>query len=355
MAQDNKPADTGETAAVNTAAEEAAPPSARSMWISFYRKNGRALNAFITFVLVWGVCAANNPALFLNPIFYNSFLFSVPATIFLTTSLVFVIVSGELDLAFPSVVGAAGGVFMYLVVLDIPVVLSFLLTMSFGAMIGLFIGGIVVYGKISSLVATLGLNFFILGIVNLLAQGKTISSPEAINTFGYELFVGKWKFFGSNLQVPSHFIWSLVWVAFCYILFNFHRFGIRVQMVGDNADSARQMGINVERIRVGVFIFSGLAAAITGALLVQMANMVWFPTSGKAYLLIALAALFVGGTPTWGGVGSIIGAFFGALTITLIPSGAVGAGFAGYWTDFIFGFVIILTMIAHRFSGARVR
>ena len=67
------------------------------------------------------------------------------------------------------------------------------------------------------------------------------------------------------------------------------------------------------------------------------------------------SALFVGGTPTWGGVGSIIGAFFGALTITLIPSGAVGAGFAGYWTDFIFGFVIILTMIAHRFSGARVR
>ncbi|MGB1155501.1 MAG: ABC transporter permease [Alphaproteobacteria bacterium] len=336
-------------------AEEAPNQSALSTWLRFYRQNGRALNAFITFVLVWGVCAANNPALFFNPIFYNSFLFSVPATIFLTTSLVFVIVSGELDLAFPSVVGAAGGVFMYLVVLDVPVVLSMLLTMSFGAMIGLCIGAIVVYGKISSLVATLGLNFFILGIVNLLAQGRTISSPDAINTFGYELFVGKWKFFGSNLQVPSHFLWSLAWVGFCYVLFNYHRFGIRVQMVGDNADSARQMGINAERIRVGVFIFSGLAAAITGALLVQMANMVWFPTSGKAYLLIALAALFVGGTPTWGGVGSIIGAFFGALTITLIPSGAVGAGFAGYWTDFIFGFVIILTMIAHRFSGARVR
>lgn len=338
-----------------TNAPAASTQSLRSSWISFYRKNGRALNAFITFLLVWGVCAANNPTLFFNPIFYNSFLFSVPATIFLTTSLVFVIVSGELDLAFPSVVGAAGGVFMYLVVLDIDVVLAFMLTMFFGAMIGLCIGSIVVYGKISSLVATLGLNFFILGIVNLLAQGRTISAPDAMNSFGYELFVGKWKFFGSNLQVPSHFLWSLVWVGFCYILFNRHRFGIRVQMVGDNADSARQMGINVERIRVGVFIFSGVAAAITGALLVQMANMVWFPTSGKAYLLIALAALFVGGTPTWGGVGSIIGAFFGALTITLIPSGAVGAGFAGYWTDFIFGFVIILTMIAHRFSGARVR
>lgn len=55
------------------------------------------------------------------------------------------------------------------------------------------------------------------------------------------------------------------------------------------------------------------------------------------------------------GVGTIFGAFFGALTITPIPSGAVGAGFAGFWTDFMFGLVIILPMIAHRFSGARVR
>ena len=327
----------------------------QSRWTRFYRKNGRAFNAFVALMLVWCVFAFNNPILFLNPIFYNAFLFSVPATVFLTTSLVFVIVSGEIDLAFPSVVGAAGGVFMYLVVLGFPVIPALLVTLVFGSVIGLCIGLIVVYGRISSLVATLGLNFFILGIVNLLAQGKTISAPDALNSFGYSLFVGKWQFFDTTLRVPNHFIWSLVWVVFCYVLFKYHRFGIRVQLVGDNTNSAREMGINVELIRVGVFVLSGVAAAITGAILVQMANMVWFPTSGKAYLLIALAALFVGGTPTWGGVGTIFGAFFGAMTVTLIPSGAVAAGFAGYWTEFIFGLVIILTMIAHRFSGARVR
>lgn len=82
--------------------------------------------------------------------------------------------------------------------------------------------------------------------------------------------------------------------------------------------------------------------------------MVWFPLSGKAYLLPVLAAIFVGGTPVWGGVGTIIGATFGALTIGLIPSGAVGAGFAGFWTEFIFGIVIIVTMVVYRFSGGRV-
>jgi hypothetical protein len=122
----------------------------------------------------------------------------------------------------------------------------------------------------------------------------------------------------------------------------------------DNPASARQMGINVERVRVGVFVPTGVAGALSGLILVQTANMVWFPLSGKAYLLPVLAAIFVGGTPVWGGVGTIIGAMFGALTIGLIPSGAIGAGFAGFWTEFIFGIVIIVTMVVHRFSGSRV-
>ena len=322
-------------------------------WRMFYRRNGRALNAFVTFVLVWAFFAANNPTLFLIPGYYNAFLFSVPATIIMTTALVFVIVSGELDLAFPSVIGAAGGLFMTLVISGVPILPAAALTMLGGAALGTAIGAIVVYGKISSLVATLGLNFFIVGIVNLLAQGKNIESRESVSTFGYAFFTGKWEIFG--LQVPNHFLIAVVWTALCYVLFRYHRFGIRVQMVGDNPNSARQMGINVEAIRVGVFVVSGVAGALSGVIIVQSANMVWFPTSGTGYLLPVLAAIFVGGTPTWGGVGTIWGAFFGALTVTLIPSGAVGAGFAGFWTDFIFGLVIILTMVAHRFGGARAR
>jgi simple sugar transport system permease protein len=321
----------------------------------FYGRNGRAVNAFLTFLLVWGFFAFNNPTLFLIPGYYNAFLFSVPATIIVTTALVFVIVSGEIDLAFPSVMGAAGGLFMTMILAGVPLLLAAALTMALGAVIGLGIGAVVVYGRISSLVATLGLNFFILGLVNLLAQGRNIEARDAEGSFGHLFFTGRWPLFDTGLLIPNHFVIALLWTAFCFILFKHHRFGVRVQLVGDNTDSARQMGVNVDAVRVAVFAFSGLAAGLAGVILVQTANMVWFPTSGKAYLLIALAALFVGGTPTWGGVGTIIGAFFGALTVTLIPSGAVGAGFAGFWTDFIFGLVIIIAMIAHRFSSQRVR
>jgi simple sugar transport system permease protein len=271
----------------------------------------------------------------------------------MTTALVFVIVSGELDLAFPSVMGAAGGLFMTLVISGVPILPAAALTMLGGAVLGAAIGAIVVYGKISSLVATLGLNFFIVGHREPAGPGQEHRKPRQrehlrlcvlhrqmgrLRPAGAEPFPDRRRLDGAVLcpvQVPP----------------------LRHPGAdgGRQPGLARQMGINIDRIRVGVFVWSGLAAALCGVILVQTANMVWFPTSGKAYLLIALAALFVGGTPTWGGVGTIWGAFFGALTVTLIPSGAVGAGFAGFWTDFIFGLVIILTMVAHRFGGARVR
>ena len=318
----------------------------------FYARNGRAVNSFVAFVAVWLFFASQNWALFLIPGFYGSYLFSIPPSIILVTALVFVITAGEIDLAFPSIIGAGGGVFMSLLIWGLPVIPAAFVTLLAGALLGLGVGVVIVYGKISSLVATLGLSFFIVGIVNFLAQGRNLELRTAVGTWGNEFFVGKWNIAG--LQVPNHFFIALVWAVLMYVLFRYHRFGMRVQMVGDNPNSAKQMGINVELVRVGVFVLSAVAAALSGVILVQTANMVWFPLSGKAYLLPVLAAIFVGGTPVWGGIGTIWGAFFGALTIGLIPSGAVGAGFAGFWTEFIFGIVIIATMIVHRFSGTRL-
>lgn len=333
------------SASIDTRAEQSALRK-------FYGLNGRAINAGLAFVCVWLFFASQNWMLFTNPGFYGSFLYSVPPSIILATALVFVVTAGEIDLSFPAIIGAGGGFFMTLLIWGVPVLPAALITMVLGGLVGAGVGAIVVYGKISSLVATLGLSFFIVGIVNFLAQGQNLELREAVGTFGNRFFVGKWDIFG--LQVPNHFLISILWVAVMYVLFRYHRFGVRVQMVGDNPNSARQMGINVERIRLGVFVLTGVAGALSGLILVQTANMVWFPLSGKAYLLPVLAAIFVGGTPVWGGVGTIIGAAFGALTIGLIPSGAVGAGFAGFWTEFIFGIVIIVTMVVHRFSGSRV-
>ncbi|MFN3706357.1 MAG: hypothetical protein ACK4WM_10250 [Thermoflexales bacterium] len=79
------------------------------------------------------------------------------------------------------------------------------------------------------------------------------------------------------------------------------------------------------------------------------------PPAGDGYLLRTLAAVFIGGTPTWGGVGTTIGAMFGATSVGFIETGLIGAGLTAFWTQFAYGLVIILSLIGHRFNQGRYR
>ena len=103
-------------------------------------------------------------------------------------------------------------------------------------------------------------------------------------------------------------LWATLFVAGSIVLYNRHKFGARVHSVGDNPDSAEQMGIDTQRVRVYLRVLWGSGAALAG-IFSTMINFTWWPTAGESYLLpTPLAAVFVGGTPTWGGIGTILGA-----------------------------------------------
>ena len=72
-------------------------------------------------------------------------------------------------------------------------------------------------------------------------------------------------------------------------------------------------------------------------------------------LIATLAAVFIGGTPTWGGVGTIVGAVFGVGVIAYMEVGVVAMGMSGVWRQFFNGLIIILAILGHRFHGGRVR
>ena len=71
-------------------------------------------------------------------------------------------------------------------------------------------------------------------------------------------------------------------------LYSRHRFGVHIHIVGDNPDSAAQMGINVKRVRVGAFVFVGIVDASAGVFSTRI-NVTWCPTSASGYLLPVLA------------------------------------------------------------------
>ena len=200
---------------------------------------------------------------------------------------------------------------------------------------------LVVTAGLSSLIATLGMNYMLRGFIMIVTQGNDRAARIAGHDRGHAVFESSLWVSGPGLLGRLALLCSRVSCSTWY------RFGARVRAGGDNPDSATQMGINVARVRISTFVFMGLGAALAGVLS-TMVNFTWWPTTGDGYLLPAIASVFVGGTPTWGGVGTIAGGAIGALTVSFIQSGIVAAGLSGFYVQFFNGLIIILALLGHR-------
>jgi simple sugar transport system permease protein len=113
--------------------------------------------------------------------------------------------------------------------------------------------------------------------------------------------------------VPAQAFWSLALAVLLWFILNRHKFGESVMFVGDNANVAKVMGVNVEATRIKLFALHGMIAAFSG-IIVTLDIGVFYPDQGN-FLLPAMASVFVGGTSIAGGAGSIFGTFFGSYVI----------------------------------------
>ena len=311
-------------------------------------RNRAALGTLAVFVAMIAVFTAASPSVFMSWPIYNSVLVTLPVALCLVVPLVFVVTVGEIDLSFPATMGFSAWVFALVVQAGVNPLLGTIGALMTGMALGACVGGLVVTAGLSSLIATLGMNFMLRGLIMIVTQGKSIALLELQDTtFGA-------AFAGQAFGVPVQIFWTLAFVVVSGVLFNGHRFGARVQAVGDNPDSAAEMGVNVARVRIWTFVFMGFGAALAGVFS-TLVNDTWWPTTGDGYLLPAIASVFVGGTPTWGGVGTIAGGAIGALIVSFIQSGVVAAGLSGFYVQFFNGLIIILSLIGHRWNQKRYR
>ena len=314
----------------------------------FMLTNRAALGSLAVFLAMLLIFTIANPAVFTSWTLYASVLTTLPVAIFLTVPLVFIVTVGEIDLSFPATMGCAAWAFALVVKAGYDPILGFAAALVTGAILGAFVGALVVYANLSSLIATLGMNFVLRGIILIFTEGKSISLVSLNDSWVLKVFSS--EVYG----VPVQIYWAIAFTIFSMFLYTRHRFGVHIHIVGDNPDSASQMGINVKRVRVGAFIFVGIGAAIAGVFS-TMINFTWWPTSGDGYLLPVLASVFVGGTPTWGGIGTVLGGAIGALTVSFIQTGIVGAGLSGFYVQFFNGLIIILSLLGHRWNQIRYR
>jgi len=321
----------------------------------FVRSNGTQLGMVGVFLGLWLIFIVSAPDTFLSSRIYFAFMSTIPFFAIMAIPLTMVVIAGEMDLSFPSIMamGMVAFSFVYNITEFIPslgtrVFLAFIGALICGGLIGWLNGLIVVKFGIPSLVATIGTQFFWRGAVLVLTAGKNFSLSYIKDSFLRPLLVGK-----IGGYFPMQMVWLIIITILGWVLLNRHQFGAHIYLIGDNVKSAELMGVNTGRVRTRAFILIGVISAFAGVLYSFHIAYFW-PSTGEGYLLNTLASVFLGGTSVFGGTGTILGTFLGAFIIGAIEAATVAVGLTGFWTQLIYGLIIVLSVIMHMYLRKRM-
>jgi inositol transport system permease protein len=129
-----------------------------------------------------------------------------------------------------------------------------------------------------------------------------------------------------------------------HIMLNNTRFGRHIYALGGNEQAARISGINVGRVKIGVYMIAGLLAGLSGLVLSSRIGS-GQPGLGLGYELDAIASAVIGGTSLSGGIGTIWGTIVGALIIGVLNNGLDLLNVSAYWQTIVKGSIIVVAVI----------
>jgi simple sugar transport system permease protein len=313
-------------------------------WAHFTRRFSIQLSVFGVLAVLFSIFIIVRPAVFLSYNIYFAFMSSIPFTAIAALALTLIVISGEIDLSFPSIMGLGGWVFSKVFVVTDNIGLALLICLMFGAVVGIFNGLLVTKVRIPSLIATIGTMYLWRGITMVLCGGRGIPLVAARDTSLFFALVGRlpWK------KIPMQAVWTIVIAVILWFILNRHKFGSRLFHVGDNEVSARMMGINADKVKIITFMQMGFFATFAGVLASLEVSYLW-PTLGEGYLIKVVAAVFVGGTSITGGEGTLIGTFIGVIIIGCLEAGIIAMGMTGFWTQAVYGAVIVISLSFYSF------
>ncbi|MDP5307109.1 ABC transporter permease [Paracoccus spongiarum] len=271
---------------------------------------------------------------------------------FLAIGMTFVIISGGIDLSVGSIVGLCGMVAGWLILHGIDLGLGWsiqfntveicLIVMAVGVAIGAVNGFLVTRLNVAPFIATLGTLYVCRGAAMLFSDGRTFPNLGGNPDYGSDSFrlIGA----GDVLGLPVS-IWMLIAVALiaAYIARR-TPLGRYIYAVGGNERAAALSGVRVGWIKMFVYMFSGLCAALVG-LIISSQLVAAHPATGQSFELNAIAAAVLGGTSMSGGRGRIGGTIVGAFVIGVLSDGLVMMGVSSFWQTVIKGLVIIAAVV----------
>ena len=398
------------------AAADAIPPSnslgaiARRRWDAFKAGDVGSLPIVVGLILICAFFYSKNEN-FLSAGNFTNLMTQMAGVTTIAIGVVFVLLLGEIDLSIGYVSGIAGVVVAELQVPDasweVKGILAIAIAVGVTALIGGLQGSFVAYIGVPSFVVTLagllfwqGVILYVIGdagviiiedrrvndvanyfftdraglLIALAATGllalATLSGvvsrrrhgirTDNLVLVGAKLVVIAALLFGAVVWAnrergfPVAFLIVLVFLVFWTWVAERTTFGRHVYAVGGNAEAARRAGINVKRIKVLVFMISGLMAGFGGVIFAARLNSVDLNAGGGTLLLDAISAAVIGGVSLFGGRGRVVGALLGALVISTVANGIDLLGYSSSIKYMVTGLILLAAVTLDAVSRRRL-
>ncbi|MCG3728724.1 ribose ABC transporter permease [Vibrio cincinnatiensis] len=281
---------------------------------------------------------------FLNPNFFTvdnilNILRQTSVNAIIAVGMTLVILTAGIDLSVGSVLALCGAFAASLIAFEVPVFVAVPTALLAGAVLGGISGIIIAKGKVQAFIATLVTMTLLRGVTMVYTDGRPIST-------GFTDTADAFAWFGTGyaLGIPVP-VWMMVIVfAAAWYLLNHTRFGRYVYAMGGNESAARLSGINVDRVKIGVYAICGLLSALAGIIVTSRLSSAQ-PTAGMGYELDAIAAVVLGGTSLMGGKGRIMGTLIGALIIGFLNNALNLLDVTSYYQMIAKAVVILLAVL----------
>ncbi len=395
---------------------DAAPPSnslgaiAHRRWDAFKAGDVGSLPIVVGLILICAFFYSKNEN-FLSAGNFTNLMTQMAGVTVIAIGVVFVLLLGEIDLSIGYVSGVAGVIVAELQVPDasweVKGILAIAIAVTLTALIGALQGSFVAYLGVPSFVVTLaGLlfwqgvilymigetgviiiednrindtaNYFFTDRAGLLIatiattlfalttlSGVVSRRRHGIHTDNLVIVVAKLVFVGAVMfgaviwankerGFPLAMLIVLVFLVFWTWVAERTTFGRHVYAVGGNAEAARRAGIPVARIRLYVFMISGLMAGFGGVILAARLNSVDLNAGGGTLLLDAISAAVIGGTSLFGGRGRVISALLGALVISTVANGIDLLGYSSAIKYMVTGLILLAAVTLDALSRRRL-
>jgi ribose transport system permease protein len=263
-----------------------------------------------------------------------------------------VIITGGIDLAVGSTLAGVGTVLMTMIdtgehgvlvkfgITGYPAfAIGIVVALIFGVLIGSTIGLLVTKGRIPPFIVTLGVMNIIRSVAQYFTKSYTPTVPKSFEAIANTMVLG---------QRPMTIVYWLILAVIFYLIMKHTAFGRYVYAVGSNERTTRLSGINTDRVKLKVYMITGLVVAIAAVSQLSRLGGMDVASAGSGYELDAIAAVVVGGTAMSGGRGSIVGTVMGVLIIGIMNNLLILLGVDSFLTDAFKGAIVVVAVLMQR-------